>query len=174
MTRTIVEIYCNKSYIMQIQSTYCTTILVSSHFPLLLPQAALKRKMTAAYTSTSRLRAKKRVECPLRHGKQLIRHGNHQFNGWPNLQRIAAITLANVLIGVCQCVIYDIHKLRLWSYWISLGLGDGHSFYLKHCDSSKWLPKNQSLTVAWSRKHIWSHHVSFIAKGVCPSTACWQ
>lgn len=44
LTRTIDEIYCNISYIMHIQSTYCTTILLSSHFPLLLPQASLKRK----------------------------------------------------------------------------------------------------------------------------------
>ena len=56
------------------------------------------------YTSPkSHLTAKERVECPLRHGKQLIRHGNHQFNGWPNLQCITAITLANILQkGVCE------------------------------------------------------------------------
>ena len=36
--------------------------------------------------------AKGRVEGPLGQGKELIRHGKHQLNGRPNLQRLAAIT----------------------------------------------------------------------------------
>jgi hypothetical protein len=39
--------------------------------------------------------AKRRVEGPLGQGKELIRHGKHQLNGGPNLQRLAAITWGN-------------------------------------------------------------------------------
>ena len=36
--------------------------------------------------------AKGRVEGPLGQGKELIRHGKHQLNGGPDLERLAAIT----------------------------------------------------------------------------------
>ena len=39
--------------------------------------------------------AKRRVEGPLGQGKELIRHGKHQLNGGPKLQRLAAITWGN-------------------------------------------------------------------------------